>query len=97
VADAHALPIRHPSGQFQKKVDDGKVVALDFRATHFLPPSLFAVAIAKTDNNFTRKAAKRVNYPKSDDFAAMLSASHCLVSFGRNDIGQPDSFSFYLD
>lgn len=82
----------HP-GNF-KKGRDGKIVALDFRATCFLPPSFFAVAMAKEDNIFARMVAKHVDYPKSDDVAAMLSAPYYLVPFGRTDIGQPDNFSF---
>ena len=62
-------------------------MALDFRCTCFLPPSFFAVAMAKAFDDFT--------YPKSDDVGATVSASYYLVPFGRNDIGQPDSFSFY--
>jgi hypothetical protein len=80
-----------------KKLPGGKVVALDFRATCFLPPSFFAVAMAKAWDDFTRKVAMRVKYPESDDVAAIKAASCYLVPFGRNDIGQPHSFSFYLD
>jgi len=46
--------------------------------------------MAKAFDDFTD-----VNYPKSDDVGATVSASYYLVPFGRNDIGQPDSFSFY--
>ena len=38
----------HP-GNFKKCVD-GKIVALDFRASCFLPPSFFAVAMRKADD-----------------------------------------------
>jgi hypothetical protein len=84
----------HP-GNF-KKVDD-KVVALDFGGTCFLPPSFFGVAMMLADDEFTQRVARRVGYPKSSDVAAMVTAHYYLVPFGRNDIGQPDSFSFCLD
>ncbi|KAG8955869.1 hypothetical protein FRC04_006316 [Tulasnella sp. 424] len=92
VADAHdglrLCPCDIHPGNFKKGLD-GKVVALDFRATCFLPPSFFAVAMAKADGDFSRKVAQLVNYPKSDDVRAMLSASYYLVPCGRNDIGIP--------
>ena len=80
-----------------KEGPDGKVVALDFGATCFLPPSFFAVAMAKAEDNFTWKVAKHINYPKSDDVEAMVSASYFMVPFGTSNMGQPDSFSFHLD
>ena len=70
-----------------KKLPDGKMVALDFHATCFFPPSFFAVAIAKAGHYFTEKVAKHVKYPKSGDVEAMLAASYYLVPYGRNDIG----------
>jgi hypothetical protein len=85
----------HP-GNFKKCADD-KIVALDFRASCFLPPSFFAVAMRKADDLFTWKVALHVEYPKSDNVAAMVAASYFLVPFGRNDIGQLDTFLFYLD
>ncbi|KAF8961430.1 hypothetical protein BDZ97DRAFT_1829241 [Flammula alnicola] len=72
-----------------KKLSGDKVVALDFRASCFLPPSFFAVAMAKAEDDFTEKVARHAKYPKSDDVAAMKSASYSLVPYGRNDIGAP--------
>ena len=100
MADSHdglrLCPCDINPGNFKKGLD-GKVVAMDFHATCFLPPSFFAVAVAKAMDNFTERVAKHVNYPKSDDVGALVSASYYLVPFGRNDIGQPDGRSFYLD
>ncbi|KDQ11103.1 hypothetical protein BOTBODRAFT_114818 [Botryobasidium botryosum FD-172 SS1] len=84
----------HP-GNF-KKLLDGTIVAIDFHMTCFLPPSFFAVAMRKEDDLFAQMVAKCVKYPRSSDVGAILSASYYLVSFQRNDIGEPDSFSFYL-
>ncbi|KIO16673.1 hypothetical protein M407DRAFT_246939 [Tulasnella calospora MUT 4182] len=90
VADTNAglrlCPCDINPGNF-KKCQDGAVVALDFRATCFLPPSFFAVTMVKARDSFSRKVARRFNYPKSDDVEAMVSASYYLVPFGRNDIG----------
>jgi hypothetical protein len=64
-----------------KKHRDGTVVALDFHATCFLPPSFFAVAMGKAMGNFAWKVSKLVNYPKSSDVKAMVAASYFLVPF----------------
>ncbi|OJA18084.1 hypothetical protein AZE42_09064 [Rhizopogon vesiculosus] len=74
-----------------KKLPDGKVVALDFRASCFLPPSFFAVTMAKAMDHFIIKVARHVKYPISGDVAVMTSASYSLVPYGRNDIGAPKS------
>jgi hypothetical protein len=51
----------------------------------------------KAEDIFTQNVAQRVDYPKSDDVAALVSTSYYLVPYGRNDISQPDGFSFCLD
>jgi len=103
VADARAGLYLCPSDIHQsnfKKCPDGTVVALDFDATCFLPPSFFAVAMRKeigslgAEGNFARKVAKLVSYPKSSNVDATVAASYYLVPCGKNNIGQPDSFSF---
>ncbi|KAG8737688.1 hypothetical protein FRC10_007942 [Ceratobasidium sp. 414] len=100
VADARAglrlCPCDINPGNF-KKPPAGKVVALDFRATCFLPPSFFAVTMEQTWDVFTQRVAMHIDYPKPKDLAAMVSASFYLVPYGSSDIGQPDNFSFYLD
>ncbi|KAJ7494469.1 hypothetical protein B0H11DRAFT_2004765 [Mycena galericulata] len=75
-----------------KELPGGKVVALDFHDSCFLPPSFFAVAMEMSNDGFTIRVAERVEYPTSDDVAAMKAASYFLVPFGRDDIGHPDSF-----
>lgn len=50
-------------------------------------PSFFAIAMAKADDNFTRRVAKHVNYPKLDDVEAIVSASYYSVPFGTNLLG----------
>ncbi|KAK0220029.1 hypothetical protein IW262DRAFT_1482630 [Armillaria fumosa] len=73
-----------------KKCEDGTVVALDFRATCFLPPCFFAVAVRMLVDNFSQKVVRRVRgYPQSSDVNAILSASYFMVPFGNNNIGIP--------
>ncbi|KAK0496106.1 hypothetical protein EDD18DRAFT_1390774 [Armillaria luteobubalina] len=72
-----------------KKCEDGTVVALDFRATCFLPPCFFAVAVRMLVNNFSLKVARRISYTQSSDVDAILSASYFMVPFGNNNIGIP--------
>ncbi|TFY71396.1 hypothetical protein EVG20_g1605 [Dentipellis fragilis] len=92
VADAHdglrLCPCDINPGNF-KKCEDGTIVALDFRATCFLPPSFFAVAMAKAMRNFAWQVNRYVDYPKSDDVEAMLSASYFLVPYQSNSLGIP--------
>ena len=71
-----------------KKGLQGKIVALDFDATCFLPPSFFAFAMAAAEDRFTRLVAKYVKYPASSNLEAMLRASYYLVPFGTNNIGE---------
>ncbi|KAF8903026.1 hypothetical protein CPB85DRAFT_1320523, partial [Mucidula mucida] len=71
------------------KVLNGKIVALDFEATCFLPPSFFAFALAAAHDNFTLQVARHVKYPASKNLNAMMKASYFLVPFGTNDIGLP--------
>jgi hypothetical protein len=65
-----------------KKGLQGEVVALDFDATCFLPPS-FAFAMAAEEDSFTRLVARYVKYPASANLKAMQEASYYLVPFGN--------------
>jgi len=71
-----------------KKAPHRKVVAFDFGATCFLPPSFFAFAMAAAEDRFNRLVAKYVKYPASSNLEAMLCASYYLVPFGTNNIGE---------
>lgn len=77
---------------------EDKIVVLDFHSTCFLPESFIDYAMRWPGftkfTEFARKVAKYVNYPQSSNFEAMVTASYYLVCYGRNDIGQPDSFRF---
>lgn len=75
------------------------MIALDFRATCFLPRSFLAFSMARPVNSFALNVARRVKYPPSDNVKAMAAASGYLVPYGKNTIGQSDSDSlhFYLD
>jgi hypothetical protein len=80
-----------------KKVPQGKVVALDFGATCFLPPSFFAFAMAAAEDRFTRLVAQYVEYPASANLNAMLSASYYLVPFGTNNVGEQLNVSSHVN
>lgn len=53
--------------------------------------------MAITWNVFAMRVALRVEYPKSDDIAAIVSTSYYMIPYGRNDIGQLDTFSSHFD
>jgi hypothetical protein len=71
-----------------KKGLEGKVVALDFGATCFLPPSFFAFKMATGEDRFTQLVARHVKYPASPNLEAMLGASYHLIPFSTNDVGE---------
>ena len=75
--------------------DEGdRVIALDFGATCFLPPTFFAFVLQKGDTIPTQLIAKKVKYPESTEVDAMFTASFALVPFGTNKIGERISSSF---
>lgn len=67
---------------------NGDIVALDFGASCFLPPSFFAYAVRQGDH-FAQRLGRRVQYPKSTQLNGMLAASCALVPFGSNDVAVP--------
>jgi len=69
------------------KDNGGRLVALDFGASCFLPPSFFALAL-QGDGSFTQLVANKFQYEKSEQVDAMASASYALVQFGNNDVGK---------
>ena len=73
----------------------GKIVAIDFGATCFLPPSFFDFALREGDN-FTQLIARLVRHPKSTQLNAMLTVSYSLVPYGTNDIGEHISLLSFL-
>ena len=80
----------HP-GNF-KKLQDGKLVALDFRATCFTPRSFVGVAMCNSWDIFARTVATQVTYPRSDDVRVLLSVSNFLVPFGQQAVGKRSFF-----
>ena len=73
---------------------DGKLIALDFGATRFLPRCFWAYVMANATNNFALDVVKRLTSPASDNVVAMRAAASFLVPHGKNTMGQPDSFHF---
>ncbi|KAF8325328.1 uncharacterized protein EI90DRAFT_2999968 [Cantharellus anzutake] len=84
----YLCPVDINPGHF-KKLEDGRIVVLDFRATCFLPESFIAYAMQKPVHKFKQMVAKYVNYPASNNVEAMAVASGYLVYYGRSNIGLP--------
>lgn len=70
------------------KDDDGRIVAIDFGVTCFLPPSFFAFVLHRRDRGFARLIAKKVKYPESTDVEVMSNPSYALVPYGTNEVGE---------
>ncbi|KAI6139569.1 hypothetical protein BKA82DRAFT_4223110 [Pisolithus tinctorius] len=88
--EAHGLrlcPCDMNQTNFMKDLK-GMIVALDFGASCFLPPSFFAFALHEGDY-FTQLVARRLKHPASTQLKPMLIASYILVVFGTNKIGIP--------
>ncbi|KAF9478092.1 hypothetical protein BDN70DRAFT_880431 [Pholiota conissans] len=92
VADAEGglflCPCDINPGNF-RKCKNGKVFAMDFSATCFMPPSFVGVAMKKSQDPFCREVAKKLTYTQSDDVSAIVSASYYLVQFGHKAVALP--------
>jgi len=92
VADAkgglYLCPCDIQPGNF-RKCTDGQLFAFDFRATCFMPPSFFGVAMRKSQDTFCRQVANKIRYNHSDEVSAMVSASNYLVQFGQKEVAFP--------
>ncbi|KAI5984658.1 hypothetical protein EDD15DRAFT_2390407 [Pisolithus albus] len=85
-------------GNFRKRtMEDGRLVlvALDFRATCFMPLPFIEVAMGKPQDDFSRKVVRKIAYPhqRSDSATALLSASGYLVQYGPKPIALPSGVS----
>lgn len=76
-----------------KKGDNGVVVALDFRASCFLPSAFFSYALQMPVNDFDRIVSKHIKHQPSSNVRAMAVASSRLVICGKNDIALPRSIT----
>lgn len=78
-------------------MEDGRLVlvALDFRATCFMPLPFIEVAMGKPQDDFSRKVVRKIAYPhqRSDSATALLSASGYLVQYGPKPIALPSGVS----
>jgi len=91
--DLFLCPSDFNPGNFKKRtMEDGWliVVALDFRATCFMPPPFIEVALRKPRDSFCRAVVGRIAYPHqhSNDTMALLSASCSLVPYGSKPVGK---------
>lgn len=81
-------------GNFRKhETKDGRsvLVALDFRATCFMPVPFIELALTnyKCLDPFSRAVAEKIQYPHplSEDVEFLLAASNALVQYGFKAIG----------
>ncbi|KAF5313761.1 hypothetical protein D9619_013716 [Psilocybe cf. subviscida] len=71
---------------------NGTIVAIDFGATCFLPPSFFSFALyVSTRSIFHQLLAREIEtaYPRSAQLSNMLDAAYTLVPYGKNNIALP--------
>jgi serine/threonine protein kinase len=66
---------------------EGKVFAIDFGRTCYMPPSYVSYSLAQPKFS-TRKVASLVGYPKSANLYAMQVAAGLLVISGNNSLGK---------
>jgi len=68
--------------------DEGKLWAIDFGRTCFLPPSFVSYSLTSSSDVFVQSVAYRVNYPRSAILQAMRAAPGRLVIFNDNTFGK---------
>lgn len=68
--------------------DTGKLWAIDFGRTCFLPPSFVSYSLTTSSDVFVQRVARRVNYPLSANLRAMSIASGRLVISNNNALGK---------
>ncbi|KAH9936918.1 hypothetical protein B0H21DRAFT_758488 [Amylocystis lapponica] len=69
------------------KDGEGKIVALDFGATCFLPVSFFELALCNPDS-FTQLLRPLIARPSTTQLDALWGASRSLVPYGTDKIGE---------
>lgn len=65
----------------------GKVFAIDFGRTGYMPTSFVSYSLTESSKPFTRMVARLVKYPKSSNLHAMRVAAGLLVISGNNSLG----------
>jgi hypothetical protein len=65
----------------------GRIVALDFGSSCFLPPSFFNFALRQYDD-FPQLLARLIKPPKSTQLDEMLTAHYSLIPYGTDKIGE---------
>lgn len=73
------------------------MVALDFRATCFMPRSFVGVALYKSRSQepLGQAVAALFKHLLSEDVSALLSASNHLVQFGQQEVGKYSFLSLF--
>jgi hypothetical protein len=65
----------------------GKVFAIDFGRTGYMPTSFVSYSLTMSSKPFTRMVARLIKYPKSSNLRAMGVAAGLLVISGKNSLG----------
>ncbi|KAF6763426.1 hypothetical protein DFP72DRAFT_801144, partial [Ephemerocybe angulata] len=69
------------------KDEQGKIVAIDFEATSFLPICFMEMALSDADG-FAWLVSQHVKVPKSGHLKVLQRASYILTPYSRNSIGK---------
>jgi hypothetical protein len=68
--------------------DEGKLWAIDFGRTCFLPSSFVSYSLTMSSDAFVQSVARRVEYVQSANLPGMSAASGVLVISGDNTFGK---------
>jgi hypothetical protein len=68
--------------------DEGKLWAIDFGRTCFLPSSFVSYSLTRSSNAFVQSVARRVQYVRSANLPGMSAASGRMVISGDNTLGK---------
>jgi hypothetical protein len=67
---------------------EGKLWAIDFGRTCFLPSSFVSYSLTMSSDVFVGRVARFLKYPRSANLVAMSAASGRLVIFNDNALGE---------
>ena len=87
-ADGLVLCLSDPNDSNFMIDDEGKLWAIDFGRTCFLPPSFMSYSLRWSSDVFVRHVARHVNFPRSTNLEAMTEAAGRLVIFNDNALGK---------
>ena len=86
--DGLVLCLSDPNDSNFMMDDKGKLWAIDFGRTCFLPPSFVSFSFESSSDVFVQSVAHLVDYPPSANLRAMSIASGQMVVFNDNTLGK---------